>query len=139
MGGLSGPASRRCGALSDCRGLGRQRSFPQSVRERRSFPSAPIPVLLRETARGERSALCGPGGQLGSAAPPATSPPRSARPQPLRRSEGGEAAAGVSFDAHQGLSESPSVRKRGAPDKSGAGSRCPASMEPPHAGDRRSR
>lgn len=138
VGGLSGPASGLCGAPSDCRGLRWQRSFPQSVRELRSFPSAPIPVLLQGTARGNGSALCGPGGPLGAAAPPTTSPPRSARPQPLRRSEGGEAAAGVSFDAHQGLSEPPSVRKRGAPDKSGAGSRSPASMEPPHAGDWRS-
>lgn len=52
--------------------------------------------------------------------------------------EGGGAVAGVSFDAHQGLSEPPSVRKLGAPDKSWAGSSYPASMEPPQSGDWRS-
>ncbi|XP_040979916.1 uncharacterized protein LOC121233364 [Aquila chrysaetos chrysaetos] len=113
---LSGPA-----------GAGKARGSPAS-QGRRSFcrlHGTPLPSTTS------------PPSSCSARTPPCLPCPASAPPA-IRLIEGGEAVAGVSFDAHQGLSEPPSVRKLGAPDKSWAGSSYPASMEPPQSGDWRS-
>lgn len=129
---VSPPANGTRGAGTVCLYPGRRelaggeaRSASEGRRSSCRSYRAPLPFAISPPSfRCARSSLCLPG--------PASAPPA------IRLIEGGEAAAGVSFDAHQGLSEPPSVRKLGAPDKSWAGSSYPVSMEPPQSGDWRS-
>ncbi|KAM6301716.1 uncharacterized protein O3Q21_013316 [Podargus strigoides] len=102
-------------------------SGPAAAGEARgSLSVQPLPFVPSSSRHTPSQLLRGPHTALPSL--------RASAPPAIRLSEGGEAAAGVSFDAHQGLSEPPSVRKLGAPNKSWAGSSYRASMEPPQAG-----